>query len=427
MRWYLALALVLIASWGCAPLSPTATQPPPVELTPTSGPARAGAGPAPDFGGGTWRAGIPMSGPGRSEMPAVTLGDAVYVPGGFGGPTRLARYDPRADAWQALAELPAGRHHLMAAAFQGRLYLFGGAEGDLWAPTEDVWVYDPAADEWQTLEPMPEARMAGAAVTLGDRIYVVGGSGDGEALLAFDPARGTWQTLPGPRQPREHVAAVAFDGELWALGGRWSGAGELKTVEIYDPAAGTWRDGPSLSTARAGFAAVVIGEHIVVAGGEVIFTGRETLGSVEYLSPGAAAWRPAPDLPVPVHGVGGAAFEGQFLVLGGSLRAGAIENQGDVQIYRPQERVLTVTTAQQRVATSKRAVAPSWVASSQRATKPKSRSRSSGLGSGISRWPVIRYSQSTKRRKGPGPFRWPMATTTRQPPGCKTRAIEVNV
>ena len=68
-----------------------------------------------------------MPPPARSEMPAVTIGDSIYVPGGFGGPVRLDRYNPERDQWQTLAQMPAGRHHLMATAYEGRLYLFGGA------------------------------------------------------------------------------------------------------------------------------------------------------------------------------------------------------------------------------------------------------------------------------------------------------------
>jgi N-acetylneuraminic acid mutarotase len=237
--------------------------------------------------------------------------------------------------------MPAERHHLMATADNDRLYVFGGAEGLSWTPTNTVWQYTPATDQWQALPPMPETRLAGAAVRLADKIYVAGGAGGSEALLEFWPAQETWQLLPGPDQPREHVNAVAFQDELWVLGGRWPGVGELATVEIYNPTNNTWRAGPAMNVARAGFAAAVgqaiAGEYIIVAGGEVIFNGTETLDSVEILAAGSPNWSFGPRLPIPIHGVGGAAleFKGSFLLLGGSLRAGAIENEGQVQIYEP--------------------------------------------------------------------------------------------
>jgi hypothetical protein len=78
----------------------------------------------------------------------------------------------------------------------------------------------------------------------------------------------------------------------------------------------------------------VVGETIMVAGGEIIINGRETLGSFEFFSAETRAWQKGPDLLFPMHGVPGAAFDEAFFLLGGSLRAGAIENEGQVQIYR---------------------------------------------------------------------------------------------
>jgi N-acetylneuraminic acid mutarotase len=278
-----------------------------------------------------------MPQPARSEMPAVTIGDWIYVPGGFGDPTRLDRYNPETDQWQTLAQMPAGRHHLMATAYGDKIYLFGGATAQSWEPPATVWVYDPASDTWQELPPMPEPRLAGAAVTLNDKIYIAGGAGGSQDLLEFSPDQADWRPLSAPNQAREHVNAVVFEDEIWFLGGRWSGEGELASVEIYTPATDTWRNGPPMQVPRAGFAAAVVDGHIVVAGGEVVSNGTETLASVEMLTPGSAGWQMGPSLPVPIHGVGGDAFDHRMLLLGGSIRAGAIENEGQVQIYNPLE------------------------------------------------------------------------------------------
>ncbi len=288
-----------------------------------------------DYIQGTWRAGTSMPVPARSEMPAITLGNWVYVPGGFGDTDRLDRYNPKNDQWQSRAAMPAGRHHLMAVAYNNQLYVFGGAQAQSWAPTNTVWRYDATTDKWQDLNPMPEARLAGAAATLNDKSYIVGGTGGGNTLLEYSPSENTWRHLPGPNLPREHVSAVAFHDEIWVLGGRWHGVGELATVEIYNPTTNTWRNGPELNIARAGFAAVVVNGNLLVAGGEIIINGTVTLDSIEILAPGQTMWQLGPKLLYPIHGVAGAAIDDLFLLLGGSLRAGAIENQGQVQIYTP--------------------------------------------------------------------------------------------
>ncbi|HKZ70314.1 MAG TPA: alkaline phosphatase family protein, partial [Anaerolineales bacterium] len=199
----------------------------------------------PDLIAGTWRDGATQS-PARSEMPAVVLNDLIYVPGGFGGESTMQAYDPIVDSWINLAPLPSGRHHLMAAASDGKVYLFGGAAANGWDATDTVFVYDPASDQWIQLPAMPEPRLSGAAVALNGKLYVVGGVGGTQALLEFDPASGEWRTLAALGQPREHFSVVAYGGEIYVLGGRWGGVGELISVEIYNPAKNEWRPGPDL-------------------------------------------------------------------------------------------------------------------------------------------------------------------------------------
>jgi N-acetylneuraminic acid mutarotase len=273
--------------------------------------------------------------PARSEMPAAVLDGLIYVPGGFGGEQVFQAYDPAASTWTDLAPLPGARHHLMAAAWQGKVYAFGGAVGPAWTPSATTYIYDPAANAWTEGAPMPEPRMSGAAVVLNDRIYIVGGLGVSTALLEYDPVADAWRTLAGLREPREHVAAAALDGEIYALGGRWSGAGELSSVEIYNPADNAWRAGPSLLRTRSGFSAAVLDGRIFIAGGEIIMTGSEALDSLEVFDPATETWSPGPALPSRIHGDPLAAVDGRLFILGGSTVPGAVENLGRVMVYTP--------------------------------------------------------------------------------------------
>lgn len=274
----------------------------------------------------------------RSEMPAVEIDGVVYAPGGFSGllgSNRLEAYEIAEDRWHQLADMPQPRHHLMATAHQGALYVLGGSGPIGFSPTDSAWRYDPGQDRWTELPRLPEERMSGAAVSLDGAIYVVGGSGGSQDLLVYDLATQRWSRRAGPTQPSEHTAAVAYVGELWLIGGRWSGVGELTRVEIYDPVADRWRAGPPLQTARGGFAAATDGMRILVAGGEVIMNGNLTLASVELYHPESGDWMEGVDLPFPVHGVDAIEYAGRFLVMGGSDRAGGIDNHGRVQIYAP--------------------------------------------------------------------------------------------
>ena len=62
-----------------------------------------------------------------------------YVPGGLGGERLFQAYDPAADAWLDLPNLPEPRHHLMSAAYGGKVYIFGGASSLVdWTPRAEA-------------------------------------------------------------------------------------------------------------------------------------------------------------------------------------------------------------------------------------------------------------------------------------------------
>ena len=174
-------------------------------------PAQEGGGAAPAQSGETaaiWQAGAGMP-TARSEMRVGVVDGIFYVPGGFGGLTDFAAYDPANDSWTTLKPMPEPAHHMMVTGHGGKVYVFGGAPNLSWQATASIFVYDPATEAWTTAGAMPERRMSGEAVSLGDFIYLVGGTGGTTALLRFDSAEDSWTVLPGPVQPREHVAATA--------------------------------------------------------------------------------------------------------------------------------------------------------------------------------------------------------------------------
>jgi len=288
----------------------------------------------PDLLHGEWRGGTAQQ-PARSEMPAAVLNGLIYVPGGFGGETVFQTYEPVTGVWDDLAPLPEGRHHLMAAAAGGKVFVFGGAAAGSWEPTDRVYAYNPSTDSWGSAASMPEPRLSGAAVMLNEKIYIVGGVGGTQSLLEYDPANNGWRSLAAASQPREHFAAVALNGLLYALGGRWAGVGELISIEVYDPVKDVWREGPPLLRPQSGFGAAVLRGQIVTAGGEIIINGNETLTTLAVFDPGTQAWGFAPQMPIPLHGEAVAAVGGHLYIIGGSSRAGAIENLGRVITYVP--------------------------------------------------------------------------------------------
>jgi hypothetical protein len=260
------------------------------------------------------RASTPL--PAQSELAVTSLDGQLYALGGFGAPRGFRRYDPVANVWATLPDLPAGRDHLAAFALDGGVYYSGGAP--LGPGQQDVaaFRFDVAGSRW---EPVPELafHFGSHAAVLNGYAYIGNAPG---SLQQFDPRGRHVRSIAAPDfTQRDHSQVVAFMDEIWVIAGR---SPETRSVAIYDPVAERWRAGPPIRHARGGFAAAAVGRQIVITGGEVLEQALYVEGRSELYEAGAEAWEPAPDLPVPVHGTAGAGIDGRFLVVGGATEAG---------------------------------------------------------------------------------------------------------
>ena len=124
----------------------------------------------------------------RNSAAAAVIDGKVYVVGGRQMVTQpdgrqrpvnvatLEVYDPATGRWETRAAMPQAQGGLAAAAFEGKLYVFGGEQ---FVPTSkvfaDAWVYDPGTDRWSALPPMPTPRHGHGAAVVGNRIFLMGG------------------------------------------------------------------------------------------------------------------------------------------------------------------------------------------------------------------------------------------------------------
>jgi hypothetical protein len=136
----------------------------------------------------TWGSGAPIPTP-RNSCAGAVLDGRLHVIGGRSmqegdesGFTQAntdvhEAYDPATDTWTTLAPLPKAAAGIAGAAFEGKIYIFGGEEDHepfiVWT---DVWVYDPATDSWELGEPLRTPRHGHGVVTLADGLHIVGGS-----------------------------------------------------------------------------------------------------------------------------------------------------------------------------------------------------------------------------------------------------------
>lgn len=322
---HLALVLAIVATTGCTQPSGEGSR-----ATSTAGPGAPATGAptgaatgAPTTGGATgsmsWLriADIPTP---RSEVAAtVHQLDTIYVIGGFGGPSRVERYDPSAGRWERVVDLPHGVDHAMAAAVSGiqvagdqGVYVFGGYANGV--ASARSFFFDPSTGRWSEIAPMPGPRAAGAAVAMNTRIYVVGGA-DGARLISptyeYNVATRAWRTLAAIPTPRDHLAAVEFNGQVCAVAGRRLSMGaNVGTLECYLPATDTWQAHPAAPTPRGGVGAAAWDRRIYLIGGE---QPSGTFKEVEIYDARTGTWSRGPDLPTPRHGLG-------VVALGGTTR-----------------------------------------------------------------------------------------------------------
>lgn len=280
---------------------------------------------------GSWSQG-PALDSAESETAATVLDGRMYVVGGYSGRRTFQRFDFATGTWTRLADLPAGRDHAMAQSVAGAVYAFGGYL-PLGVDDAPLFKYDVASNTWASVTGVPYASASGSAF-LNGRFYV--GDADGD-LFEFEPATGNSRLIPAfDATERDHSQVVAFLGEIWMIGGRSLPTFEQSRVTIYNPVTGEWRTGPSLREARAGFAASVLGNRIVVAGGERVYrTPRLVITSMESIAAGSNAWTLGAPTPVAVHGVPGVVHAGRWYLPGGSTVAAIGAPTPVLQVFTP--------------------------------------------------------------------------------------------
>jgi len=132
-----------------------------------------------------------------ADATAAVLAGEIYVIGGRledGRPTAIVEaYSPLNDGWRPITPLPRPVVGGLALVGGGRLYLFGGQDGE--EVLDDVYVYDPATDRWEDLPEMQQSRVFAAGGVVGSELYVVGGS-DGEEVKASIRWKGYGRLAP---------------------------------------------------------------------------------------------------------------------------------------------------------------------------------------------------------------------------------------
>jgi hypothetical protein len=201
----------------------------------------------------------------RSYIAGAQVGDRIYAAGGMVGETgrplaTFSRYDPAADQWDNLVQLPVPTRAAAAATIGETMYVVGGTTPD--GNTAATWAWD--GTRWSARAPLPRAVFNHAAVALDGDLYVLGGFADGRErreVYRYDAATDRWTDVTLLPRPNHAFAAVAFRGEIWTIGGRRA-EDVLREVWIWSPRTGRWRRGPTMPRPMELVGAAVAGDEI---------------------------------------------------------------------------------------------------------------------------------------------------------------------
>lgn len=219
----------------------------------------------------TWESRAPM--PMALHHMGMTAHDGkIYATGGyrtlsFTLTDRAFVYDPEADTWTEIASLPEphGAHQLVSVG--DRLYLFGGFNDG-----RTLWSYDPVTDTWDTSpRDMFTPREHLASVVWDDKVYAIGGrwNGNTNVLEVYDPETDRWDIQPDMPTARGGYSAAVIDGLIYAAGGEdfVNDFCAFDRVEVYDPATEIWMRAPDFPVPVHAQASIALDGRWYVLGG----------------------------------------------------------------------------------------------------------------------------------------------------------------
>lgn len=225
----------------------------------------------------------------RHENGFVEVNGKFYLIGGR-GVKPISIYDVKTNSWSSGKKTPIEIHHFQAVSYKSKIYIFGALSGKYphETPLPNILIYDTKNDTWEEGAEVPENRRRGSAgvVVKKNKAYIVSGIIDGHYsghvpwVDVYDFKTKTWEVLADAPRARDHFQAVIKDGKIYAAGGRNSSFATkqvfhltIPEIDVYDIDTNTWTTLPkdkNIPTKRAGTSTVVLGDYIIVIGGESV-------------------------------------------------------------------------------------------------------------------------------------------------------------
>jgi non-specific serine/threonine protein kinase len=248
---------------------------------------------------------------------------AVLLAGGGGDepssepPVVAATKLPASLAWQPVAELSFRRQYAASTAVDGKLWIFGGIGSGSSSTTTKI--YDPGANRWSTGPGLPLPLHHFTAVTYKGDAVVIGGFVPGDELTSgqsdgvYALREGTWQKLPSLHHKRAAAGAAVVGDKIVVVGGQADGK-LVPQTEVFDGK--RWRDAARIPTPREHLGAASDGRYLYAVGGRALSAAKNS-GAMERYDPASGRWTELATMPKPAGGVGVAYAAGRIVVVGG--------------------------------------------------------------------------------------------------------------
>jgi N-acetylneuraminic acid mutarotase len=275
----------------------------------------------------------------RHGVAVTVLGDSLYAIGGaaekghFGSSKTAAVLDlsdgqaaaptsPDVE-WQPIRDARFRRQYAAATAEGGRVLLLGGLGKDQTASAKTA-AYDKVLDFWTGQPELPRALHHHMAVTYNGEAVVMGGfvSGDEQnpevSGSVYVLREGSWKTLPSLKHPRAAAAAAVVGDKIVVVGGEADGK-LVPQTEVYDGEG--WTDVAKITTPREHLGAASDDHYLYAIGGRDL-TQDKNLGTLERYDPESDSWKSLEPMPTPIRGVGAAYIDGRLIAVGGETPDG---------------------------------------------------------------------------------------------------------
>jgi non-specific serine/threonine protein kinase len=223
--------------------------------------------------------------------------------------------------WREVGEAPTARQQVATASLKGQIFVVGGLTES--GATTKVEAFDPFISAWRDAPALPVALHHAMAVSYRGELVVIGGwTPEGADLTAVTSADvyalrdNEWVELEPLPEPRAAGAATVVGDEIVVVGGQ-DATGELvQSTEVFDGE--SWRSGAPIPTQREHLAAASDGSYAYAVGGRQL-SSEANSDALERYDPQSDSWEQLPPMPTARGSLGGAAVikDDGLIVVGG--------------------------------------------------------------------------------------------------------------